>query len=381
MAAATGRKRPDDEARNRATKRRRRPSNHATLEEMIKGNANVQRYVEYQWNYNRDFLDFDHPQVIIDELNRTSSATTIPSNHTLWKSTTRALADVANYIPRDDKWDKIWGEKAKLPRLPTSAQLQALRYLEVGKGPMLPLQLVKKFIDAQLLWYVDGGSPSPFWEGARLDDPNFRDQYMLGAEITKPRTKAPDVSQLPELIRAVFPARPEGIDFYHFEPPFYGQGWPRRPTLAAPAGGAAGVSENREQTAAPEADRKTAAEAPSTGKSMGQDVAINLRSSSAQQQLGPAPPKSFGRPALPEPKRSLRSRKQELGMLSCEPLEDEEEEEANDIQEALRGSQLVVSKARSPISTLDISRFMTSAAEKLKQLDKLEAELKEKRPR
>ncbi len=194
----------------------------AELERLIQLNPAVRKYVQYQWNVNREFQDFDQPEVIVEQLS---------NNNQIWESAHDALADIHNQKGDCKQWNEVWDEKRKMPRLPTSAQLQALRYTCTERGADLSELLSTKFDEAELLWFIDGGSPPAFWLGARLDDPDFRESYMAAG--THNKASHVDVSNLANLIQQVFSAGLQsfGVPSVVRSVAQQERGRPRRPTF------------------------------------------------------------------------------------------------------------------------------------------------------
>ena len=100
------------------------------------------------------FQDFDSPEVIVEELSRSRKGKSLDGNasdHTIVKSVNLALNDIKTRKGVFTRWDQAWDKDRKMPRLPTSAQLQALRYIRVKGGPDLPKHQVMRFDNAELL--------------------------------------------------------------------------------------------------------------------------------------------------------------------------------------------------------------------------------------
>ncbi len=180
------------------------------LEDLIAENDYIRIYVTYQWNFNRAFQHFHPPAVIIDELSR-SSAWDVPRRHTIHKRIMETLAPIRSAVADHNHWTEVWGSnESPMPRIPTSARLQALRYLDLDQGVELDASLSARFNEAQLRWHLDGTPPPAFWKGARLDDPDFREKHMAGMEPSK--EPSVDGERLVDLIRDVFPTRPDGVE-------------------------------------------------------------------------------------------------------------------------------------------------------------------------
>lgn len=202
------------------------------LEDMIEDNEYVRAYVTYQWNFNRDFQKFDSPTSIIDELSRSATLVSAARKHTIHKRAMETLGLVRSAIADHNHWTEVWGGKQPaMPRIPTSARLQALRYLDLERGVELDAPLSARFHDTKLRWHLNGTRPPPFWEGAKLDDPDFRDKHMTGVEPSRPPTV--DGKRLVALIRAVFPTRPAGVEVLKISKSAQGQAQDRR--ASAPA--------------------------------------------------------------------------------------------------------------------------------------------------
>ncbi|KAK3901304.1 hypothetical protein C8A05DRAFT_35024 [Staphylotrichum tortipilum] len=200
----------DDSADGGALPKRVKTSPRDELEEMIEDYDYVRLYVTYQWNFNRAFKEFHSPVAVIGELSR-SAGYEAARNHTIHKRIMETLALFRSAVADHDHWTDVWDRKTPtMPRIPTSARLQALRYLDLDLGVGVDAPLAARFHDSQLRWYFDGTAPPRFWEGAKLDDPEFRERYMTGPESTK---EPPiDGQRLVQLIRAVFPERPAGVE-------------------------------------------------------------------------------------------------------------------------------------------------------------------------
>ncbi|KAK4152300.1 hypothetical protein C8A00DRAFT_35043 [Chaetomidium leptoderma] len=208
-AVSSAEKRHSNPKRAKTAKGRSRKLK-AELEALISEHPPISEYVSFHWYFNRRLEDFDPPQIIIDELAR-SAPDTSQSNHTIWKSLVKPLGEIQKHVqgPNQNRWDQVWGTTVKMPRLPTSTQLQALRYLDQKKGPVIGDALLARFKNADLLWFANGGPPTEFWRGAMLDDPTWRLEYMEKGENTP--SSAIDTSGLIDLMKEVFPSRPAGL--------------------------------------------------------------------------------------------------------------------------------------------------------------------------
>ena len=374
------------------------PTPQSKLEDLIRQDRAIQHYVEYQWNFNRTFQDFDLPEIIVEELSRSRKGKSLDgsaSNHTIIKAANRALTDIQTQKGIFKRWSEAWDEDRKMPRLPTSAQLQALRYIQVKSGPGLPQYQAVRFDNAELRWFIDGGSPPAFWHGAQLDDPTFRAAYMAGTDVVNKAAHA-DASRVANLIKLVFSdgVQRSGIATLSLSTSQQGRGRLRRPVFPIdPANDAGSKGKTNDQDASkpsssskhdlmlkpsglthdimskPSGFEQTKISSPSdistpAGISTPGGISAPGSGSNPSGRLDniPLPPDKGQKPRKGEGavvstnvtaamKERLRNalpplhRNQALGMQSRMPVEDEEDELDLSFEEAIRRSgQLAMSK-------------------------------------
>ncbi|KAJ4307175.1 hypothetical protein N0V88_000554 [Collariella sp. IMI 366227] len=187
----------------------------AELNRLIKEHPfTIGRYVTWQWNWNREYRDYDDPAVIVQELARTPGPSP-SSTHAIFASFKRALSCIYEWKLKRKSWDDVmlgWG--ARMPRLPTSQQVKALRYLHpCSRG--FPETIVNHARLADLEWLLWDGPQPTFWRGVPIDDEEWRSTKMNPG---RPQCHLPveesKLKALPGLIKAVFPKKPEGVVDY-----------------------------------------------------------------------------------------------------------------------------------------------------------------------
>jgi hypothetical protein len=164
-------------------------------------------YVEYNYRYNSDLRDFHDPAEVIPELQRSAPT---KSGHRAHRDATTSLADIRKWKSRHLTWSQAFEAEGKMPWIAHSARLQTLRYLDTSSFD-IDRNMHAKFDQADLLWLIDGGCPTTFWNGAVLDDMNWRKEHMVDAPRARNSSKdspsGADLNRVIGLMKVVFPHR------------------------------------------------------------------------------------------------------------------------------------------------------------------------------
>jgi hypothetical protein len=160
----------------------------------------IPAYIRYQWKWNRSMIDFHDPMDIVPYLEK-SKAGIDRSSHRVWRDLRNALIDIATWKAGHQSWESAEKNSGKLmPGLPTSGQIQAIRYLS-DKTHEVPHDMRTYLQNADLLWIVDGDRPTDFWKGAMLDSRSWRASHMDLTKLSKP--KEVDIDTVRALVGAL----------------------------------------------------------------------------------------------------------------------------------------------------------------------------------
>ncbi|KAK3291129.1 uncharacterized protein B0H64DRAFT_436008 [Chaetomium fimeti] len=184
-------------------------------------NGAIKRFLAYHHLHDGELstINLEQARVILGELARSDQP--IPSNHAFYKLCMKAVKEIEAWRGRHPNFNMAIAQN-KMPWIPTSISLSALRYLD-PKYAGFPPKVDAAFKKAKLSEFPAVGGRSNWWNNAALDNEKWRDDNLV-AKSSKPPVPGFRVKELLRLTisRTIF-ARcrlvPPSLRRHHRPPP------------------------------------------------------------------------------------------------------------------------------------------------------------------
>jgi hypothetical protein len=134
----------------------------------------VKHYAEYHFTFPKTLDSLDVLGHIIEQLERSGCRR---SAHPVSRNLSISASKIGDWMWNREHWRQARALGGKMPHIMQAAKLQALRYLDLDSAGV-SWKVRNKLKDVDLEWHLDSGLPTPFWQGALLNDSNWRGENM-----------------------------------------------------------------------------------------------------------------------------------------------------------------------------------------------------------
>ncbi|KAL2022571.1 hypothetical protein VTK56DRAFT_5178 [Thermocarpiscus australiensis] len=192
---------PAESDKNTPVNMEQRQAKEQRLRELMGSEKWVKTIVEHMEKHYRNvkpppWLDLN---VVAGQLCRSTSDKR--SSHSAVRSMREDLAQILDWKKGHSNWKEAV-QREKMPHLGTRSEITALEFLNPnGALPSLPGMLIDRMVETDLRFLLahepgDDSEVPEFWKGAQLNDPAWRNQYMVKRNAARRLTFEDDLNDL-----------------------------------------------------------------------------------------------------------------------------------------------------------------------------------------